>query len=198
METNSLLVALGFLLFGSGADNAIQCRVLDKDIQGTYTGECKNGLAEGYGVSIGKDKYEGYFHKGELNGKGKYSWGKGQWEGDIYEGGWKNGLMHGMGKYIYANGDIFEGNFINNKSNGKGKSISANGSKYIGHYKDDEKNGYGKLTLVKNDNLIDYWKRKNQGHWQGDVYIIQGIFKDGTLEIACSSPKQCKEKRSKK
>ncbi len=197
METNSLLIALGLLLFGGGEDNATQCHVFDKDIQGTYTGKCKNGLAEGYGVSIGKDKYEGYFHKGELSGKGKYSWGKGQWEGDIYEGGWKNGLMHGTGKYTYASGDIYEGNLKNSKRNGKGKYISANGSKYIGHYKDDEKNGYGKLTLQKGNKIIDKLQLENTGYWQGDVYIVQGIFKDGTLEIACSSPKDCKQKGAK-
>ncbi len=193
MEINPLLMTLGLALFG-GAENATQCRVLDKDIQGTYTGDCKNGLAEGYGVSIGKDKYEGYFHKGALNGKGKYTWGKGQWEGDVYEGDWKNGMKHGTGKYTYANGEIYEGNFHKGELSGKGKYIWADGSEYIGIYKNDDKNGFGKLTLLKGNKIIDNLKIEHKGYWQGDVYIVQGIFKDNELEIECANIAECKSK----
>ncbi len=162
---------LNVALMLNGQGEFVQCRVLDTDIQGEYTGECKKGLAEGYGVSIGEDKYEGHFRKGELSGKGKYTW---------------------------SNGDVYQGNFRHGKMNGQGKYTWENGSVYLGNYKNHAKNGYGKLTLVKDDDSmesIESWATEHKGHWQGDVYVIQGIFEDDDLAIPCSSPKECKTKQ---
>ncbi len=239
METNSLLMALGLALFGSGADKATpsistetyitstdsHCKVHNPYPQPnetvTWSGQCVNGFANGKGTvqwyQNGKktDVFVGNFYNGKMHGKGKVVYanggfyegdyfngnlhGKGKmtWENGItYQGDWKNGKTHGKGKLILPNGDIFEGNFINNKINGKGKYIWANGSTYIGGYKNDEKNGYGKLTLQRSNTIIDRLKIENTGHWQGDVYIVQGIFKDGTLKIECSSPTECKKKQA--
>jgi len=65
-----LVVFVLFLTINSYAQT--ECKVLNKDIIGTYEGKCKKGLANGFGVAVGKDRYEGYFKKGLRNGKGKY------------------------------------------------------------------------------------------------------------------------------
>jgi hypothetical protein len=73
------------------------CRVLKPEISEKYTGNCKNGLADGKGKAEGTDKYEGKFVKGLPNGTGKYIWST----GEVYEGSWKNGKRDGQGKYTY-------------------------------------------------------------------------------------------------
>ncbi len=121
-----------------------------------------------------------------------------------WSGACVNGFANGQGTVQwYQNGkktSTFIGNLRNGKMHGKGKAIFSNGNIYLGNFKQDMKHGYGKLTLVKDDETIkaiNSWEKNNRGYWQGDVYIVQGIFKNGTLEIACSSPKDCKQKGEK-
>ncbi len=170
MNKGHLLITMSFniaIIFI--AQNAFaRCHVADKDIQGEYIGDCKNRLAEGYGIAIGKDSYEGYFHKGEIHGKGKYTWAN---RGDMYEGNWVNGKANGEGTYTWSNG-----------------------SSYQGHWENNIKDGYGKLTIIKGDKGINSWEVANKGYWQNDVYIVQGIFENGDLVIECSSPQKCQHK----
>ena len=97
MKNINTLITLLLLLGSAGylmAQNSSQdCKVLSGKISGTYTGECKNGLAHGKGHSIGVDEYEGKFKKGLPDGPGKYTWSN----GNVYEGQWKNGVKHGAG-----------------------------------------------------------------------------------------------------
>lgn len=72
-----------------------KCKVLKPEINGTYEGKCKNGLAHGKGTATGTDSYSGYFSKGLPNGEGTYTWST----GEKYTGEWVNGLRHGIGKY---------------------------------------------------------------------------------------------------
>jgi hypothetical protein len=69
------------------------CAVLIKDLQGTYEGDCKKGLAHGKGTAKGVDTYTGYFKKGFPHGKGSYTWAA----GDRFEGFWKMGIKEGEG-----------------------------------------------------------------------------------------------------
>lgn len=73
-----------------------QCKVLMESIAGTYKGDCKKGLAHGYGKAVGLDTYEGGFKKGFPHGKGIYSWSN----GDIYNGEWSKGEMDGKGELL--------------------------------------------------------------------------------------------------
>jgi hypothetical protein len=73
------------------------CKVLQKSIADSYNGECKKGLADGYGKATGLDSYEGEFSKGLPSGKGKYFWSN----GDVFEGHFKKGLKEGSGKLKY-------------------------------------------------------------------------------------------------
>ncbi len=71
------------------------CRVLVPNLQGTYIGSCKKGLAHGKGSAKGTDSYTGFFKKGIPDGSGKYTWS----DGSVYEGDWLKGKRDGEGIY---------------------------------------------------------------------------------------------------
>lgn len=70
-----------------------KCKVLVKEIAGSYEGKCKKGLASGKGVAVGTDRYEGRFSEGLPQGEGTYTWSN----GDSYTGDWFMGKRHGEG-----------------------------------------------------------------------------------------------------
>jgi hypothetical protein len=86
------------------------CRVLYPEISGTYSGDCKRGLAHGKGIAQGIDRYEGHFSKGNPNGIGTYI----KADGTSYEGQWKRGVKEGKGKMVYKD-SIVEGYWKNDK-----------------------------------------------------------------------------------
>lgn len=98
---NSIInLSISVLLIGTYTVKGQEvCNVKLNAISGTYEGQCKKGLAEGYGIAQGVDKYEGYFKKGWPDGKGKYTWEN----GNYYEGEWKKGDMDGEGKMVTIN-----------------------------------------------------------------------------------------------
>ncbi len=134
---------------------------------------------------------------GFASGKGTIQWYEDGKKTDIFIGQFRHGKQYGAGKAIWANGDIYEGNYFDDKPHGNGKYIWANGSSYIGGYKNGERNGFGTLALVKKDGGLKDWEQDNLGHWQGNVYIVQGMFSHENLEIKCSSIEKCKQKKEK-
>jgi hypothetical protein len=78
------------------------CEVLKPEISDSYSGSCKNGLADGKGVARGIDYYEGQFDKGMPSGKGTYKWA----DGTYYEGHWENGKREGSGKMVYRDSTV--------------------------------------------------------------------------------------------
>ena len=93
----SVLFIIVFALNWFNAFSQDTCKVLKPEISGKYTGDCKNGIADGKGVAEGKDKYEGKFKKGLPNGQGIYTWST----GEVYNGTWSEGKKHGDGKFTY-------------------------------------------------------------------------------------------------
>jgi hypothetical protein len=96
------------------------CKVLMPAISGTYSGECKKGLANGNGVAQGTDHYEGHFSKGLPDGQGTYTWQN----GSFFQGQWEKGLKNGIGKMVYkslAGDSIVTGYW--EKDNYKGKKL---------------------------------------------------------------------------
>lgn len=94
------------------------CKVLVPELQGTYTGKCKKGLANGQGKAVAKDTYEGSFRKGYPHGEGIYKWST----GEVYDGRWKMGERDGEGVYTYqVNGHdtIKKGIWKNDEYKGK-------------------------------------------------------------------------------
>lgn len=74
------------------------CKVNDKDVGMIYTGECKDGLANGYGVGIGRDEYKGMFVNGNKHGKGLYTWSR----ESNYDGEWRDDKKNGFGIHKYV------------------------------------------------------------------------------------------------
>lgn len=83
-----LLIAISFQLIAQEA-----CVVLIPEISDTYSGKCKNGLANGKGRAEGIDTYEGKFSEGLPHGRGTYTWAN----GNTYTGEWFKGKRQGPG-----------------------------------------------------------------------------------------------------
>lgn len=93
--------AISFVLFfvTSCFVLAQNCTVLVDSLKGKYEGECKEGLANGKGIAVGVDSFNGNFKNGFPNGSGKYFYKNGSW----YNGNWKKGKFDGQGVYHKAN-----------------------------------------------------------------------------------------------
>jgi hypothetical protein len=130
-----------FLLIVSAAAHAEQCRVIDRELQGSYSGPCVNGLAEGKGVAKGTASYEGDFKAGRKSGHGvktwangdryegdfvddrkegygAYTWGRGPWEGESYQGAYRADKRSGLGVYRWPSGDVYSGPWENDAFTG--------------------------------------------------------------------------------
>ena len=73
------------------------CKVLVEALKGSYTGDCKDGKANGQGKAVGSDTYEGEFKLGLPEGSGTYIWA----DKSVYAGYMKKGLMDGSGELTY-------------------------------------------------------------------------------------------------
>ena len=95
--TLSFLLTFVFALNLINAFSQDTCKVLKPEISEKYSGDCKNGLADGKGLAEGQDKYEGKFKRGLPNGQGIYTWST----GEVYKGLWKDGKKDGDGKLTF-------------------------------------------------------------------------------------------------
>jgi hypothetical protein len=100
MKQNKLLLFLGFISFltilAKGQDRKEDCKAFIGTIVAVYEGDCKKGLANGIGKTIGKNYYVGQFKNGKPHGNGKFTWEN----GNYYDGEWKKGLKEGVGKLV--------------------------------------------------------------------------------------------------
>ena len=131
------LTPILFLLFSLPAA-AQECKLLDPELQGSYSGPCKDGLAEGEGVARGTaeyqgefragrkhgqgvkswpngDRYEGGFVEDRKEGRGRYRWGRGPWAGESYEGNYAGDRRHGEGVYRWPSGDVYQGPWVEDR-----------------------------------------------------------------------------------
>jgi hypothetical protein len=97
------------------------CKVKPDSLQGNYSGNCKNGIANGQGTATGVDSYSGHFKDGYPDGTGRYTWKNGSW----YDGEWKKGVYDGKGTLHLIGPDKtnrefsgmwHEGNFLGSES----------------------------------------------------------------------------------
>lgn len=129
------------LLFLPALAQAQSCRVLDPELQQSYSGPCVNGLAEGFGSAAGTAEYRGEFKAGKKHGKGVKTWpngdryegefvddykegrgvyvfGRGPWKGERYEGEFVKDRRHGYGMYRWQTGDVYSGPWANDIATG--------------------------------------------------------------------------------
>lgn len=140
-QTVCRYVAFVTLLLFPGAalaQSAPSCKVLDAELQGAYTGECRDGLAEGQGEARGKAYYKGEFKAGRKHGKGVKSWPS----GDRYEGDFVDDRKEGKGAYTWGSrspfpGERYSGEWLNDKRHGNGVYEWPGGDRYAGPWKND-------------------------------------------------------------
>jgi hypothetical protein len=73
------------------------CKVNWTSLQGSYTGDCKDGLASGKGAARGIHSYTGGFKNGMPNGIGTYSFS----DSLYFKGNFQDGLKEGKGEMHY-------------------------------------------------------------------------------------------------
>lgn len=137
----SRLIGATLCLFCSIAAHANDCRVADPELQGSYTGSCANGLAEGSGLASGTAEYHGGFRAGKKHGVGVKTWSN----GDRYEGGFAEDKRQGAGVYIFGRGpwagERYEGEFSDDKRHGMGAYRWPSGDVYTGTWVEDRPTG---------------------------------------------------------
>lgn len=107
------------------------------------TGNFLDGALEGKGARnhiLGKWIYNGQFHGGKTEGKGRIV----QENGTVYEGDWASGTQHGQGHYEFANGNTYNGGVVNGKKSGHGRLTFSDGTYFDGQFIDDYAEGDGK------------------------------------------------------
>lgn len=75
-----LLVIVAGQSYAAGDCKLKKSEGVDKNVSGTYTGECKNGYAEGKGIYEYKSSWDNESYKGDW--KDGRKWGIGQWDTD--------------------------------------------------------------------------------------------------------------------
>lgn len=128
--------------------NLDNCWGKEKFRNGTYEGEFKNSLYDGYGtlqLQTGS-KYVGYFKEGLKHGSGKLNWK----DGTVFFGEWKNNELNGIGTYLYKVNSIYAGytgNWKNGSYDGLGIKVTDTGERLEGFWEN------GSLVRLESVNL---------------------------------------------
>ena len=161
---SSLRISLLFVFIFSSLISLgqVNCKVLKPELAGSYTGKCKQGLANGFGTAVGTDRYEGQFIKGLPDGKGTYTWAT----GESYAGEWEEGERSGAGDYTFF-------------FNGKDSIISGNWLKnnYIGPI--------SKKPLVTSRTSIDRYSIVKNGNFKNRVLV--DIYQNGVRNTSITN-----------
>jgi len=166
-------------------NKSVSCKVwIPSQSSASWTGNCDNGLINGYGILDvkGKFKYEGECRDGLKNGRGVMTWT----DGEKYDGEWKNGQRNGRGVMIYSNGGKYDGDWRDGERNGRGVYTWSNGEKYDGEWKNNQRNGRG----VQIDSIgakYDVEWKDDKKHGRGVLIIddgtkFEGEWKDDSCE----------------
>lgn len=135
--TAVLLVAV--MMATPALNGQSECKVLLPRISESYTGSCKQGLADGEGEAIGTDQYKGNFRKGLPDGQGTYIWQT----GEVYTGAWKKGLRDGSGRYTFSY------NGRDSVMTGEWKEDKYLGIKQPPAYVIEYRNGVGRISFAR-------------------------------------------------
>ncbi len=174
------------------ADKETGCQVLTfrnlpSDVSISWSGECKDGKANGkgelkfyekkkiaitfdctvqegevvYGIMETVDgiKYVGEFKNGNINGNGKMT----LLDGKVYIGEFENGDFHGNGKLTFQiidkNNQLeYEGQWKHSNPHGTGTMIYQNGDKYSGGWSEGKQHGKGTYTFKDGTSYEGLWE----------------------------------------
>ncbi|MFK5880476.1 MAG: hypothetical protein QM478_13390 [Flavobacteriaceae bacterium] len=149
-----LIFTILIVMFSGTMNSQNNCKVIEKDLIGEYEGDCKKGLAHGYGIAKGENMYEGEFRNGLPHGEGTMVYST----GEVYSGNWKKGIKHGNGELsfnYYGNDSIQKGIWKNGKYHGikKKKRYKIETKQSVQRYTIRKLNGTSnRVTInIKND-----------------------------------------------
>ena len=148
---------------------------------GTYTGDVKNGKANGTGTYTDKNGnvYTGTFVNNVLTGPGSLKLKT----GELYSGEFKNNKLNGKGTYKNQQGLVYSGFFQNNLMNGNGSFTDKEGGISYGTFKNNILNGKGTYYILGNKYEGNFVNGQLEG--KVDMYFTDGTivyseeFKDG-------------------
>lgn len=162
----------------------------------TWTGSCKDGLAEGLGVAAWTDadnkkvRMEGELVRGEANGTVNMT------SGDVtYIGLLQHFTPHGQGFYKFSNGDMYEGELEHGAPNGQGIWQNFDRSRYEGEWVLGRREGQGRATFALGGSYEGHWHNNRFDGLGTIVYAgsgrkYTGQFKDGrAVDAAAAAPR---------
>jgi hypothetical protein len=149
----------------------------------TWSGACKDGLADGPGVATWTDgttpnKLDGKLDRGVVSDVATLVFA-----GSTYIGTFAHFDPHGQGFYQYSDGSMYEGGIDNDKYSGPGIFVNADRSRYEGEWLAGRLNGQGRATFALGGSYDGHWR---DGRFDGPGTIVYiggrtwtGQFKDG-------------------
>jgi hypothetical protein len=166
MKTSSLFTVIVLIsLLSNVIYGQNTCKVLNPRIGDSYTGPCKQGLADGNGVALGIDQYKGEFKKGLPDGQGVYIWQT----GEKYDGSWKKGLRDGLGSFSFKSAGR------DTLTKGIWKEDRYLGEKEIAPYAILYRNSIIRVSCVKSGDIPNYvvYKFSRAGGSASDINELQ-------------------------
>lgn len=151
----------------------------------TWSGACKDGLADGPGVATWTDdstpnRLEGTLARGEVSESATLVYGS-----TTYIGTFRHFDAHGQGFFKFPDGSMYEGGMDNGKRQGPGIFVAADRSRYEGMWVADRREGQGQATFALGGSYDGHW-RANRFDGAGTIIYIggrsyTGQFKDGRV-----------------
>lgn len=129
------------------------------DVKPTWSGACRDGLADGRGILEWHDPtnkvvshYEGELKAGQLHGDGYLRLD----DGTQYEGGFAEGKVHGKGTLLDMSGR-YDGEFSGGVHSGHGKIVFELGGRYSGQWLDGVFHGTGTAVYPSGREVTTQW-----------------------------------------
>lgn len=182
------------------ADFETGCKVWNQNPQPKesikWFGPCINGFAHGQGLLQwyldGKpgERGEGEWRNGKANGYVVYTW----MNGNRYEGEWRDNRKSGYGVLTTPGGMRYEGEWADGDMAGEGVLTLPNGLRYEGALHKGRPEGFGVMNVPRKA-YVPRHRSSLLGHWVGEVFVEEGLFKGGYLFLSCSSQAACVAKQ---
>jgi hypothetical protein len=151
----------------------------------TWSGACKDGLADGAGIATWTDgttpnKLDGKLALGEVADVATLVYGN-----STYIGLFQHFEPQGQGFFKFPDGSMYEGNLDHGKYNGPGIFQDVDRSRYEGEWVDGRREGQGRATYALGGSYEGHWRHNRFDGAGAIVYIggrtYTGQFTDGQV-----------------